>query len=258
MTRAEVRRIGMWSGPRNISTAMMRSWGSREDTAVCDEPFYAHYLAETGRDHPGRDEVIAAHETDWSKVVAFLLGPVPGGKTIFYQKHMTHHLPQDLPSDPGAADDRLTFLSSLTNVLLIREPGLMLTSLAKVLESPSTEETGLPQQVWLMEHLAARGLPLIVIDSKDVLIDPAAMLRALCGAIGVSYDAAMLSWEPGIRETDGVWAKHWYDNVAASTGFAAYEAREPNVPRHLRGVLDECESLYAELAAHKLSPQLAE
>lgn len=255
MTATEVRRIGMWSGPRNISTAMMRSWGSRGDTAVCDEPFYAHYLAETERNHPGRDEVIAAHETEWSRIVAFLLGPVPGGKTIFYQKHMAHHLPQDLSRDPGAEDDRLAFLSSLTNVLLIREPGLMLTSLAKVLENPTTEETGLPQQVWLMRYLVARGLPLIVIDSKDVLIDPDAMLRALCDAVGAPYDSAMLSWKPGMRETDGVWAKHWYENVAASTGFARYEAKEATVPGHLRGVLEECDSLYAELAAHKLSPQ---
>src|SRR5436190_9738229 len=154
-------RIAMWSGPRNISTAMMRSWGNRPDTFVCDEPLYAHYLQKTGYDHPGADEVIASHEPDWKKVVEWLTGPVPGGKPVFYQKHMAHHLLPEIERD---------WLASLTHAFLIRDPREMLLSLVKVMPHPAALDTGLPQQLELFRSVrAATGHTPPVIDARDVL-----------------------------------------------------------------------------------------
>lgn len=235
----------MWSGPRNISTAMMRAWGARADTAVVDEPLYAHYLKETGLDHPGRDEIIASHDPDWRSVVVRLTGAAPGGERIFYQKHMAHHL------TPGMETD---WIGRLRNAILIREPGSMLTSLAKVLPKVTVEETGLPQQVRLMELVREQsGERLPVVESRDVLETPAGVLSALCLALGVGYSEAMLSWEPGPRDTDGVWAKYWYGSVEASTGFAAHEPMPVDVPADLAGVLAECNDLYAKLEEWKIN-----
>jgi len=239
-------RIAMWSGPRNISTALMRSWDARGDTAVTDEPLYAHYLKHTGIPHPGADAVIAACECDWRKVVAALLGPVPGCKPIWYQKHMAHHL---LPHMETA------WVRDLHNCLLIREPREMLASLVKVLPNPTVDETGLPQQVELFEQLrAAKGEPPPVIVAADVLTDPPGMLAALCARLGVTYSDAMLSWPPGPRPTDGVWAKHWYANVERSTGFERYTPSDVRPPARLDGVLAECQALYEQLHSCRLRP----
>lgn len=237
-------RIAMWSGPRNISTAMMRAWGSRDDTAVCDEPLYAHYLLRTGAAHPGRDEVIAAHETDWRKVAAFLTGPVPHGRRIFYQKHMSHHL---LPGiDRG-------WLAQLTHAFLIRDPREMLTSLIKVTPNPRLEDTGLPQQLELVEFVRRQtGRTPPIVDARDVLTDPRGTLGMLCERLGVPFDEAMLSWPPGPRATDGVWARHWYAAVERSTGFEPYRAKVEDVPEEHAGLLRECAALYAELHALRL------
>lgn len=237
-------RIAMWSGPRNISTAMMRSWGSRADTAVTDEPLYAYYLKTTGLDHPGRDEVIAHHEADWHKVVAYLTGPVPGGKPIWYQKHMSHHLLAGISRD---------WLASLVNCFLIRDPTEMLVSLAKVTPNPRLEDTGLPQQWELFEAERKRtGRMPAVIDAKDVLLDPRAQLSALCASVGIPFDDAMLRWEPGPRPSDGIWASHWYSAVERSTGFEPYRARTEPVPERLRSVLEQCGDLYRHLHTHRL------
>ena len=179
-------RIAMWSGPRNISTAMMRSWGNRPDTLVCDEPFYAHYLAVTGREHPGAEEIIAHHETDPDHVIAWLTGPVPGDKPIFYQKHMAHHLLADMDRD---------WLDEVTNCFLIRDPREMLTSLVKHLPNPTLQDTGLPRQVEIFWRVAnrTRSRP-PVLDARDVLQDPKRMLGLLCDALGVKVTNAMLSW----------------------------------------------------------------
>lgn len=238
-------RIAMWSGPRTISTAMMRAWDARPDTFVCDEPLYAHYLQVTDYDHPGADEIIAHHEPDWRKVVGYLTGPIPHGKTIHYQKHMAHHL---LPQiDRG-------WVRRLTNCFLIREPREMLASLAKVLPSPTVKETGLPQQVELFKMLSAeRDQPAAVILAEDVLTNPAGMLRALCERVGVPYTDVMLSWKPGPRETDGIWAKHWYANVERSTGFGHYTPKDVVLPDRLLGVLDECQRLFDVLHGHRLT-----
>ncbi len=237
-------RIAMWSGPRNISTALMRSWGNRPDTFVRDEPFYAHYLKETGLDHPGHDEVIASQPIDWREVVADLTGPVPGGKAIDYQKHMAHHLLPNIGRD---------WLDRVTNAFLIRHPAEMIVSLAKVLPRVRIEDTGLPQQVEIFDWVHRRtGVTPPVIDSKDVLMDPRGQLTQLCAALGLKFEEAMLSWPAGPRETDGVWAKHWYANVEKSTGFEPYKAKDEPVPEGLAGIYAECLALYDALYRHRL------
>lgn len=245
MTRPDPVRIAMWSGPRNISTALMRAWEARGDTAVVDEPFYAHYLAETGVDHPGREEVIEVHETDWRTVAATLTGPAPGGKAVFYQKHMAHHL---LPGMEGEWLDRLA------HAFLIRDPREMLTSLIRVTPDPTLADTGLPQQVDLFVRMRGRtGRTPPVIDARDVLEDPPGVLARLCEAVGVPWTDRMLAWEPGRRETDGVWARHWYDAVERSTGFRPYRPKDATVPERLDDVLEASESAYATLHAHRLT-----
>jgi len=236
----------MWSGPRNISTAMMRAWGNRADTFVCDEPLYAHYLNVTRKPHPGMEEVIAAGETDWRTVTDWLTGDVPEGKRIFFQKHMAHHLLPSMERD---------WIGRLENVLLIREPKEMLTSLIKATPDAELEDTGLPQQLGLFAWLTERnGAAPAVIDARDVLENPREMLSLLCQRFGVDFSESMLSWPAGPRATDGVWAKYWYHEVEKSTGFRPYKAKNEEVPEHWRGMLAECERIYAELYAARLRP----
>ncbi|MCA9237175.1 MAG: hypothetical protein KDA44_16995 [Planctomycetales bacterium] len=241
----DVIRIAMWSGPRNISTAMMRSWGSRPDTFVCDEPLYAHYLQATGATHhPGYAETIAGHETDWRKVVPWLTGPIPQGKTVFYQKQMAHHL---LPEIDRA------WIDQLANVLLIREPREMLTSLLEFIPRPLAEHTGLPQQVELLGQLRTDlGVDPPIIDARDVLDDPEGMLRKLCERLGLPFYDEMLNWPAGQRDTDGAWAPFWYDKVYQTTTFGKYRPKDQPVPEDLAPVLAECEALYAELYEQRL------
>jgi hypothetical protein len=240
-------RIAMWSGPRNISTAMMRSWGSRPDTFVCDEPLYAHYLRTTGIQHPGAEEVIRRHETDWRKVAEWLTGPIPEGKRIFYQKHMTHHLLPEIERD---------WLADLKHAFLIREPREMLASLLQFLPTPALVDTGLPQQVELFEWERRRiGKVPPVLDARDVLQYPREMLTHLCDALGVPFLEAMLKWESGPRATDGVWARHWYAAVERTTSFQPYAPKPVQVPGHLSELLGRCEALYAQLFAHRLQPE---
>lgn len=245
MANNEVVRIAMWSGPRNISTAMMRSWGNRPDTIVCDEPFYAHYLQTTSRAHPGADEVIANGETDWRKVVERLLGDVPDGKRIFYQKQMTHHL---LPEIDRA------WLGAVTNCFLIRDPREVIVSYIKKNNDPALEDIGFVQQAeifdWVRAHTGA--IP-PVIAAHDVLENPEKILRLLCNAVGVEFVDAMLSWPPGLRETDGIWAKHWYGEVVNSTTFRKPLPRGPGpVPERLRNVYDRSRESYDRLYEYRL------
>jgi hypothetical protein len=238
-------RIAMWSGPRNLSTALMRSWGSRGDTIVCDEPFYAYWLAATGCNyHPGWEETLARHETDWRKVVEDLLAPLPQGKQVYYQKQMAHHLLPEI--DRG-------WTQEVINCFLIRSPVEMLTSLVEFVPEPSIEDTGLPQQVEIFDETWQRtGKVPAVVDSHDIAARPREVLSQLCQRIGLAFDEAMLSWEPGLRETDGVWARWWYDKVAETTGFS--EARPPKrpLPEHLKGLLERCQPLYERLFEHRL------
>jgi hypothetical protein len=237
-------RLAMWSGPRNISTALMRSWGNRPDTFVCDEPLYAYYLKTTGVPHPGADEVIRHHENDWRKVVAWLTGPVPGGRSIFFQKHMAHHLLPEI--DRG-------WLSRVTNAFLIRDPREMLTSLIKVTPRPTLADTGLPQQVEIFKLVeAATGEIPPVLDARDVLDDPPRLLRLLCERLRVPFSDAMLSWPAGPRDTDGIWARHWYKEVETSTSFRPWRPRPDPVPDELTGVYEACLMHYNDLHQHRL------
>src|SRR5688500_671816 len=238
-------RIAMWSGPRNISTAMMRSWGNRPDTFVCDEPFYAHYLQATGLAHPGAEEVIASGETDWRKVIAQLSAAVPAGKRIFYQKQMTHHLLPEV--------DR-TWLGAVTNCFLIRDPAEVIASYIRKNNDPTLEDIGLVQQAEIFDWVCAHtGAIPPVIDAHDVLENPEKILKLLCDAVGVEFMEAMLSWPPGLRETDGIWAKHWYGEVASSTSFrkpSSKGARE--VPARLSAVHEKARHAYELLHKHRL------
>jgi hypothetical protein len=236
----------MWSGPRNISTALLRSWGNRSDTAVWDEPLYAFYLNETGIAHPGAAEVIAHHESDWRKVVSALVGDVPGGKAIFYQKQMAHHLLPQVGRD---------WLGQVTHAFLIREPREMLTSLAKVLPHPSLADTGLPQQREIFAWVrASSGRVPPVVDARDILENPRQMLGLLCARLEVPFDEAMLHWPPGRRPTDGIWAKYWYDAVERSTTFEPYRPKHEPVPAHLHDLLDRCLVIYDELHRARITP----
>jgi hypothetical protein len=223
-------RLAMWSGPRNISTAMMRSWENRGDCAVVDEPFYAHYLAHTGLDHPGREEVIAAGEPDWRKVAARLVGVVPQGKTIWYQKHMTHHLLPHIGRD---------WLRGLTHAFLIRDPREVLISYARSRPHVTAEDLGVLQQLDIFEYvseLCGRSPP--VIDAAEFLKAPEMQLRALCAELGVAFTPRMLIWSPGPRASDGVWAPYWYEAVRRSTGFEPYRARDCHVPADRQAMID--------------------
>lgn len=236
----------MWSGPRNISTALMRSWENRSDTIVWDEPLYAHYLEHTGVAHPGRDETLAAHDRDWRRVVDRLLGPVPAGTSVFYQKQMAHHLLPHINK---------TWLSHVANCFLIREPVEMLASLVKRFPAATLEDTGLPQQVALWDELVAGGAAQpIVIDARDVLENPRAMLTRLCEALGVPFQEAMLTWPPGPRASDGAWATHWYDGVYASTGFAPYRRQVEPLANRYQPTLAKCNEIYQLLYAQRLLP----
>jgi hypothetical protein len=237
-------RVAMWSGPRNISTAMMRSWGNRADTVVIDEPFYAFYLKRTGKEHPGADEIVAQGETEWRKVVAQLTRPVPQGKRIFFQKQMTHHLLPEV--------DR-TWLSAVTNCFLIRDPAQVITSYIKKNDVDlALEDLGFVQQADLFDFVRQQGASAPAIDARDVQENPPRTLRLLCEAIGVEFDEAMLSWPPGLRETDGVWAKHWYGEVARSTSFQPYRPKNEPVPPSLREIHERCRECYERLYRHRL------
>ena len=235
----------MWSGPRNVSTAFMRSWENRPDTIVVDEPFYAHYLAVTGLDHPGRDEILAHHERDWRRVVESLLAPLPPGVGIVYQKQMSHHLLPDMGRE---------WLPFMTHAFLIRDPAPMLASLEDKLGRFDLDATGLPQQVEIFDFVVrTTGRVPPVVDSADLLAAPEAMLRALCAALGVPFTPRMLAWPAGPRATDGIWAKHWYDRVERSTGFEPAAATElPNLRGRLAELDGRCRPLFEKLRAHRL------
>jgi hypothetical protein len=239
-------RIAMWSGPRNISTAMMRAFGNRRDCAVSDEPFYAAYLAATGLDHPMREEVIASQPNDWREVVAFLTGPAPGGEPIWYQKHMTHHMVEGFGRD---------WIDHVANAFLIRAPEPVIASYAQVRGDFSLEEIGLPAQLDLFERAADRlGKAPAVIEGNDVLVDPRGALSALCAMLGAPFDEAMLAWPAGRKPFDGVWAPVWYDAVEKSTGFgpATRELSFEDLPDRLKPLAEAARPYYVKLARYKL------
>jgi hypothetical protein len=209
-------RLAMWSGPRNISTAMMRSWENRHDCMVIDEPLYAYYLHRTGIDHPAREQVIASMPYALGQVVDSLFAPLPEGIQVFYQKHMTHHL---LPDTDRA------WISRLRNVLLIRDPREVVASYIRSRDTVEAADIGVSQQVELYERLSDGGDPPPIIDAADFLQAPEGYLRWICEWLGVDFTSQMLSWPPGPRDSDGVWAPYWYDAVRRSTGFEPWRPR---------------------------------
>lgn len=232
----ETVRICLLSGPRNVSTALMYSFAQRDDSRVVDEPLYAHYLKTSGARHPGREEVFAAQDQDGERVVRdVVLGPCD--RPILFMKQMAHHV-MDL--DRG-------FLRETRNVLLIRDPSEVLVSFDKVVARPSLEDTGLADQVTLLEELRAAGQEPPILDSRELLLDPPGVLTELCARLGIPFVSRMLSWPAGPRPEDGVWAPHWYANVHQSTGFAPYRPRTGTVPAHLEDVLEECLPYYETL-----------
>ncbi len=232
-------RLAMWSGPRNISTAMMRAFENRDDTHVWDEPLYAFYLARTGSPHPGANEIIAAGETDWRNVVRDILGPIPNGRLVHFQKQMTHHLLDDVDRE---------WLLDVTNIFLIRDPREVIASYARTRPHFTLADVGLEQQGELYTHLSERAAsPPLVIDSRDVLQDPKGTLSALCEALKLPFSEKMLRWPKGPRETDGVWSKHWYDAVLESTGFAPYASKVHTLERAHAPLAEQCMALYERM-----------
>jgi hypothetical protein len=231
-------RIAMWSGPRNISTAMMRAFENRPDTVVVDEPLYAAYLARTGIHHPAREAVIASQSTDLATAVAELLGPLPPGCRVHYAKHMAHHVSREMD---------LRWTLDFHNVLLIRDPAEVVASYVRSRESCEPDDIGLPQQQWLLELWDSHELDVPIIDAAEFLRAPEAYLRWLCDRLGISFTARMLSWPPGPRASDGVWAAHWYASVWASTGFEPWRPRETSLSDHHAAVAEACRSIYAAL-----------
>ena len=238
-------RIAMWSGPRNISTAMMRSFSSRADTFVSDEPFYGAFLKESGADHPMRDEVISSMDTDWRAVAEAMTTDAPGKPPLWYQKQMAHHM-----VGPVAPD----CLEGVTHAFLIRDPVRMAASYARKRETVTPDDLGLRLQRQFFDRECDRiGKAPPVIDGADVLADPAGRLEQLCHALGISWDPAMLHWQAGRHSTDGVWGSHWYGRVERSTGFEREELGPASeMASDLRAVADACMDDYQHLKSFAL------
>lgn len=234
-----ITRIAMWSGPRNVSTALMRSWENRADTFVTDEPFYAFYLANTDVDHPGREEIIADQSTDWIEVVRDCTTLVKHDATVHYQKHMTQHMLDNIG---------LEWLDNVNNIFLLRSPAEVVSSFSKVMPNLTPSDLGFEQQHRLYQHVKNHidSNPLII-NSKDLLLDPQKVLTAICNRCGISFDENMLSWPAGTRDSDGIWARHWYANVERSTGFAPYSERAINLDDAQQAIVERCQPYYAEL-----------
>ena len=234
----------MWSGPRNLSTAMMYAFAARGDCAVVDEPFYSAYLSATGLDHPMRDAVIASQSADPSVVAAQCTGPIPQGQSLFYQKHMTMHM---IPAfDRG-------FMADLTNVFLIRHPARVVASYAKKRESPVLQDLGYIQQAQMFDDLSQRlGHAPLVISAEDIRADPTRSLTALCAALGIAYRPAMLHWPAGPKPYDGVWAPHWYNAVHKSRGFEEPEGPLPSLSPDFQSLTDAALPYYDALLPYRI------
>jgi hypothetical protein len=240
---SDVVRVAMWSGPRNISTAMMRAFENRADAVVVDEPLYAAYLARTGVDHPAREAVIASQPTDLAAAVAGLFAPLPPGRRVHYAKHMAHHVSRDMD---------LRWTLGFRNVLLIRDPVEVVASYVRAREACEPDDIGLPQQGWLLELWDNQQLEVPILDAREFLRAPEAHLRWLCDWLRIPFTARMLSWPPGPRASDGVWAPHWYASVWASTGFEPWRPRQTSLSEHEAAVAEACRPIYAELHGRRL------
>lgn len=238
--------ICLWSGPRNVSTALMYSFAQNRGVAVVDEPLYGHYLRVTGADHPGRDDVIAAMNCDGDAVMRGLLKrQAEHPRPRLFIKHMAHHL----------VDIDLGFLRDTCNIFLVRDPREMLPSLSIQIPEPRLADTGLQRQWELYSGLIDAGQEPAVLDSRELLSSPRSVLERLCKHIGLPFTPAMLSWEAGPRPEDGVWAPHWYHAVHQSTGFAPYRPKT-GFPERLQALLDECQPWYDKLFEHAIRAEI--
>ena len=238
---ADCLKLSVWSGPRNVSTALMYSFRQRADTLVVDEPLYGHYLYVTHANHPGDEEVMAVMDCDGERVVREVLLR-PCERPVHFFKNMAHHLTH---LDRG-------FLGGLANVLLTRDPAEMLPSLAQQLHNPILRDTGLLQQTEILDHVLEEGGEPIVLDAKELLLDPSCVLRGACDKLDLPFDEDMLRWPAGPKPEDGVWARHWYANVHASTGFSAYKPKSDAFPEQLKPLLEECVPLYERLSRYAI------
>lgn len=236
-------KIAMWSGPRNLSTAMMYAFGNRSDCAVIDEPFYAAYLARTGLNHPMREDILESQSQDPDEVIARLTGSNPGQRPYFYQKHMTQHMIEGIPRD---------WMRQVTNVFLIRHPARVIASYAAKRENPTLDDIGFRQQAELFDLVSSWGLTPVVVDSFDIRENPASALERLCDSIDVPFSPKMLEWPRGGHKDDGVWSEHWYGAVWNSTGFAGPEGDLPEVPEDLQPVLQAAMPFYEKMQAVKI------
>lgn len=233
-------RIAMWSGPRNISTAMMRSFENRDDTVVVDEPFYAYYLQTTGMEHPLRQEVIASQPTDWTLVAAALSQDLDG-VDIVYQKHMTHHMLKEID---------LGWTAKLKNCFLIRDPRYVVNSYARMRDTITQDDIGIRRQFELYTEISAiTGQEIPVVDATRFLLNPQAGQRTLCERLDIPFTPKMLSWPKGRRASDGAWAAHWYEVVEQSTGFQAFTAPEITLTTEQKFVVEEANHYYQLLLA---------
>ena len=233
----------MWSGPRNLSTAMMYAFGNRVDTAIVDEPYYGAYLHHSGVEHPMNAEVLSSLSHEPEAISAYVTGPVPDGLKIWYQKQLAHHM---LPQFS------LDWVAQQENVFLIREPARVIASYERKRETLALEDLGFLQQKRIYDYCVALGQSPIVLDSDDILADPPAMLAALCAELGIAFDPAMLSWTAGPRAEDGVWAAHWYDAVHRSTGFGAAPGPVPTVGHEFVEILKQAQKIYQQFEVLKL------
>lgn len=242
MPNNKTTRISLWSGPRNISTALMYSFAQRKDTKVFDEPLYAHYLnnSDAKTYHPGADEILATMENNGDKVVKMML--TTKDKPVLFFKNMTHHL----------LGLNLEFTAYVHNVILTRDPIEMLPSFDKVIKNPNLNDVGYKLHVDLIESFKKRNIGFTVLDGKNVLLNPEGVLKQLCNNTGIPFDANMLNWTPSKRKEDGVWAKYWYDNVHKSSGFSEYKPKTEPFPEHLVPLLQECQPYYDQLKKEAL------
>ena len=239
-----LKRIGMWSGPRNISTALMRSFENRIDTTVIDEPFYAFFLNETGIKHPIYKEVIEKYDVCWDNVSNTLIGAIPNNKNIWYQKLMTHH---------WVENKSLEWLKNIHNCFLIRNPKQVIISYLKIHNDITPELIGLPQQLHIFNSVVEKTNKIpIVISSEDILENPKLMLSRLCELLDIPFSKQMLKWPKGTRESDGIWGKYWYENVITTTSFIKPSYRQENFPDRFLNLLDECMYYYKKMEKYKI------
>ena len=238
-----IKRICLWSGPRNISTALMYAFAQRKDTKVFDEPLYAYYLKhhpEAHSYHPGTEDILNSMETDGEKVVRMMLNE--NDTPVLFFKHMTHHL-LDLDRE---------FMKNTINIILTRDPKEMLPSFDKVIKNPKIEDVGYAKHAELINYFKENDISFTVLESKKVLMNPETYLQKLCDFIEIPFDKSMLSWKPQKRKEDGVWAKYWYTNVHNSSGFIKYKPKTTPFPKHLNSLLKTSLSYYDQLIKYSL------